>query len=98
MEPTAEPKALPPSQLTSSLTQPRVAITQKQLHDLRIAENLFHPSLLVLLAQLADGAEIEVTGTTDDLTVRLPLQPGDRFIVPRSNGETAPMCQTNQAG
>jgi hypothetical protein len=98
MEQTAESKTLPPNQLASSLTPPRAVITQKQLRDLRIVENLLHPSLLALLAQLADGAEIEVTGAIDDVTVRLRLQPGDRFIVPLSNGETAPMCQITQAG
>lgn len=98
MEPTiAEAKALPPSQTAFSSAPPRAVVSQKRLRDLRIAEDLLHPLLLAILAQLAEGAEIEVTGDLDDVTVRLPLQPGDRFIVPLSGGEKSPSHQSSQA-
>ena len=98
MEPTiAEAKALPPGQPAFSSTPPHAVISQKQLRALRIAEDLLHPPLLALLAQLAGGAEIEVTGDPDDVTVRLPLQPGDRFIVPFSGVEKSPNHQSAQA-
>ena len=88
----AEAKTLTPHQPASSSTSPRAVISQKQLRDLRIAEDLLHPPLLALLAQLAAGAEIELTGTLDDVIVRFPTQPGDRFIVPFVEAEKPPKC------
>lgn len=62
-----------------------LTITQKQVQELQLTEDLTNPAVMSMLALLESGADIELTGEPSDRLVEIPTKPGDRFVVPFSD-------------